>query len=177
MKSSKQKVASAKSLSLHHFTSHYHYSRILTEGIMRGDVPTSPNTGYNAVWLTSDPDPDHQEWAGGPLDKTAIRLSVQIMSDDTSLHHWPLLARKLGVPRWWYDALDQTGGGGSNNWYVYHQPIAPDRLVVVETKPMTMQELEFIMAISGGDFRIADFAYDTQGQVTVAHSNYLREME
>ena len=50
---------------LYHFTSVFHMPIIMESGIAKGDVALSPETGYNAPWLTDDDDWGRQGWAGG----------------------------------------------------------------------------------------------------------------
>ena len=123
-----------KPKTLYHFTSRYHLSHILEDGLVRGDVPTSPTGGFNAVWLTRDPKAGVQKWARGSfLDKTEVRLKVTV-PDLAKLKYWPSLAAELGVQPWWYAALDKAGGGGSENWYVYTDVIPPENIKVERSK-------------------------------------------
>jgi len=80
--------------------------------------------GFNAPWLTSDPEAGSQGWAGGGF-KTAVRITVQIPDGDDNLYHWPEMAALLKMDPTWYQALHQAGGGGSDDWYVYTGVIPP----------------------------------------------------
>ena len=105
----------------YHFTSLWHFEAILTEGyISRGDVPLTPSGGYNALWLTKDPDWDRQGWAGGSeICKTEVRLTIMLPDEALPyLKHWPELANAENVEERWYRALAQ-GGGNPEDWYVF----------------------------------------------------------
>ncbi len=104
---------------LYHYTSQLHLPMILEGGIARGDVSLTPETGYNAPWLTDDEDFHKQGWAHGGVDKTKVRLSVDIPATSSLLHWWPEMAKAEGVPDFWYRTLDRVGSGGSNHWYVF----------------------------------------------------------
>lgn len=119
---------------LYHFTSKHHLPGIVAQGLVRGDVPTSPMGGFNAVWLTSDPDAGEQGWSRGTFfDKTEVRLTV-LVPDLAKLKHWPTLAKEMDVDPAWYHALDEAGGGGSDNWYVYRGVIPPENIEAIEHK-------------------------------------------
>jgi hypothetical protein len=123
-----------KPKALYHFTSRYHLKGIMSQGLIRGDVPTSPMEGFNAIWLTSDPDAGAQGWSAGTVfNKTEVRLTVSV-PDIAKLKHWPSLAKKLSVDPGWYHALDEAGGGGSDNWYVYMGTIPPENIEAIERK-------------------------------------------
>ena len=105
---------------LYHFTSREAAASILRGGISKGDVPLDPVAGFNAPWLTTDPEPLAQQWAeSSRYDKTALRLTVRIEDSDKRLVKWTDLASTLEVEKWWFDALDTAGGGGAGSWYVY----------------------------------------------------------
>lgn len=104
---------------LYHFTSLAHWKAIQGVGLTRGDVPTGPTEGFNAVWLTDDLNAGAQGWAAGSIyDKSAVRLTVSVRKGP-KLKHWSKFAKKIGVPQWWYDALDKAGGGNSEHWYIH----------------------------------------------------------
>ena len=74
-----------RKLTMYHFTNHFHMPSIENSGLNRGDVATSPFGGYNAVWLTTDPNPEAQGWSNGGINKTAIRITVDIPDTDAHL--------------------------------------------------------------------------------------------
>jgi|APSaa5957512535_1039671.scaffolds.fasta_scaffold93897_1 hypothetical protein len=133
---------------LYHFTCEIHLPSIMIhlpsimqEGLTRGDVPTSYDGGFNAPWLTSDSSwMGNTGWAGSGLrngteiDKNKFRLTVRVPDSDANLRHWPELANELEVDKAWYAALDESGGGGSDNHYVYRGSIPRSWITKVDTK-------------------------------------------
>lgn len=117
-------------LRLYHYTSPWHLPAILDDGLTRGDVPLTPTGGTNAVWLTGDPNPAVQGWAGGF--KTAVRITVDLDSGDPRLVKWSDYATERGVDPGWHKILDQTGGGGANDWYLYFGRIPAETFESVE---------------------------------------------
>ena len=110
-------------LRLFHFTARIYLPVIMSDGIRWGDVPLSAKTRRNAVWLTSLHGRHKQQWIGGTkkaiLDKSEIRLTVEIPSvNDPLLFKWVDFA-KVHVDPQTFKELDQTGGGWSDHWYVY----------------------------------------------------------
>mgnify|MGYP003661519261 CR=1 FL=1 len=94
----------------YHFTAKDRLEMIQADGIMYGDVPTSMSEGFNAVWLTTDPNPGTQNWAMGDY-KRAIRLTVYIPNDEYSnLWKWVEMANRLDVDKGWREILNVTGG-------------------------------------------------------------------
>lgn len=135
---------------LYHFTRQGYVDPILREGITRGDVPTSPVGGYQAPWLTDDPNAGKQGWVQGG-DKTQMRLTVDIPDtwEDSEgqtyspldyLWRWRDLAEVEEVEDWWLTALDEAAGGGSEHWYVYKGPegIRPEWISIVEDRTGNM---------------------------------------
>lgn len=110
-----------KAVTLYHYTSRFHLKAILASRVLsRGDVPLSPTTGANAVWLTDDPEANRQGWRrGSVLDKAEVRITVEIPAEDPNLSRWSDFARKHGVDPAWYAVLDQVAGGGSQRWWLY----------------------------------------------------------
>lgn len=113
---------------LYHFTASYNVPYIKKSGISRGDVPITITGGYNAPWFTSDPNPASQGWdAGGP--KSEIRITVNFPDGDKNLLKWTDVIKgeldALDNPsdkksrKAWYDVLNQVGGSGQDNWYIY----------------------------------------------------------
>jgi len=114
-------------MKLYHFTAEAYLERIKREGITRGDVATSPTGGFNAPWLTNDPSWESQRWQRGSiLDKSEVRITVNIPDDDSKCVYWSTLAGALKVSSQWYLALDDAGGGKSENWWVYRGTVPPE---------------------------------------------------
>jgi hypothetical protein len=76
-----------------------------------------------------------------PVDKTAVRLTVQIPGDDPHLLPWKEAARRLAVTTAYYRELDASGGGGARDWYVYFGVIPPEWIIRIETKERLGYEL------------------------------------
>jgi hypothetical protein len=110
-------------MKLYHFTKELWLKDIMAFGIVRGDVPITLDGGFQAPWLTTDPKPKNQKWSG---DTISYRIEVEIDHvNDRNLWKWSVLAERLSVDPDWYRILDETGGGGSDNWYVYLGRIKP----------------------------------------------------
>lgn len=127
----------------YHFTSRFHLSHMLKEGIYRGDVPLSPELGTQGVWLTTDGRPQRQKWcsrnsyfiiAGQKhvLDKTEYRLTIEVDESEPTLFRWDKLASTLNIDPRYYEFLNISGGGGGEAWYVYFGTISPDHIVTIE---------------------------------------------
>jgi hypothetical protein len=94
---------------------------ILKTGVVnRGDVPIHPSKGIRAPWFTSNPDWHDQGWVGGSsLDKTGVRMSFEFEDEDPALRRWSDLAKEYGVKDIWYKTLNDIGGGGAEDWWLY----------------------------------------------------------
>ena len=113
-------------MKLYHFTALEKIKAIFEEGLVRGDVPLSPEEAGNGVWLTRNPDAADQGWAVTPRkltaeerqhherifgrkvprdarfpDKRAIALEVEVPEGDDRLHHWPDFALGRLDPAWY----------------------------------------------------------------------------
>jgi len=116
----------------YHFTSETNLPGIMHSGISRGDVPTSPGGGFQAPWLTGNPNPQQQQWVGA-TPKTEIRLTVDIPDDEEDkLWPWLEVAVAMDIPDWWLDALNKAGGGGQADWFVFLGVIKPEWITNVE---------------------------------------------
>ena len=128
---------------------------ILKGGLNRGDVPVSPTEAVNAVWLTTDTDPEGHGLTDGRAltdkerltyasvfgrhppegarfpNKRAVRIKLLIPNSDRQLIHWPKWARKK-LDRDWYRVLDETGGRKSSSWYLYLGCIVPERFLTID---------------------------------------------
>lgn len=102
---------------LYHFTRPDYVDSIKQNGLIRGDVPTSPAGGFNAPWLTDDPTASMQDWIVG-TDKNKVRFTISI-KQDKNLRKWSDYATSIGMDSAWYKILDKTGGGGSEHWYIF----------------------------------------------------------
>lgn len=122
---------------LYHFTAMSRLKSIQERGIVKGDVATSPSEGFNAPWLTRNSNHNEQGWQAKEIaheDKTTVRLTVEVPDGIHTLRHWPELAKELEIEDWWYAALDKSGSGGSEDWYVFLGTIPYEWVTNVEMK-------------------------------------------
>lgn len=115
---------------LYHFTRPAYVDSILKNGINRGDVPTTPTEGFQAPWLTSNPEPARQKWVV-TTDKNEVRMTVDVKKQD-NLYKWSSYAKAIGMEESWYNTLDYVGGNESDNWYIYLGRIPPSWIIEVE---------------------------------------------
>lgn len=122
---------------LYHFTSSYHLPSILKNGLRVGDVPLHPlEEGENAVWLTTNPNSNHQGWiCGSVVDKSEYRITVEITVPSVNLKKWSVYAAQKRMNRKWYDVLDAVGGGRSDEWWLYFGVIAPEKFIEIVRRP------------------------------------------
>ena len=112
---------------LFHFTYPERVEDIVRQGLFVTDVPTSPTMdhGYRGVWLTEDPNPLAQGWAGGSglNSKAGARITVDIpwlvLEPPYTLYRWLDLAKRAEVEDFWLDAMNKAAGGGQEYWWVY----------------------------------------------------------
>lgn len=117
-------------MQLYHFTRPSNVEDIQRLGIIRGDVPTTPGGGFNAPWLTDDPEPASQSWIV-MTDKNKVRITVNIKNDN-KLRKWSSFAKSAGVDGTWYAMLDRAGGGKSESWYIHMGRIPPTWITNIE---------------------------------------------
>ena len=104
----------------------------MQSGITRGDVPVTPSGGFNAPWLTVDPEPSNQKWVSGG-GKTGARIEVEIPETQLeNLQTWEVVCKEFGVDLWWKKALEETGGGDDSSWYVFRGKVLPAWIVKVD---------------------------------------------
>jgi hypothetical protein len=102
---------------LYHFTSRPWWHFIQTEGITRGDTPTSWTEGVNFLNLTSNAGPLGQHWCDrSSVRKTSVRIAVEIPAGDANLIRFRDFADKHGMDRRVYRGLDERGGWQARNW-------------------------------------------------------------
>jgi hypothetical protein len=120
---------------LYHYTSTYHLPTILKEGLARGDVPVTPQKGFNAVWFTTmnDAKPGEHGLSGSAVDKTSVRITVELDRRDPLLIKWGTFARKLKPI--WRRALESSGGDTHKTWYFYKGILIPEMFIDVCTRP------------------------------------------
>jgi hypothetical protein len=135
----------------YHFTNLLWLREIEKVGLNRGDIPASKTTMTNGVWLTTDGDCNNQGWAGKLkycpgnsgfiIDKTFVRLTINVSENDSLLISWSEYAMIAGVPKRWNRSLDRVGGKGSNNWYIYLGKIPIEKIIKKEFREEYPPEL------------------------------------
>lgn len=123
---------------LYHYTSGWAIESIWQQGLLRlteSNLSAGADRTQKVVWLTEDDNPNKQEWAGGigggPMFKTQYRITVD-PSRVRGLHRWAEWSRTNGIEEWWYDALDKSGGGGAEQWWVATEEVPSDAFLKVE---------------------------------------------
>jgi hypothetical protein len=143
---------------LYHFTCHEYMESISRDGLNRGDVPTraiGPLFETNAVWLTTEPQPEghglgeahvltdaerqkvfevlgHMPPEGARVpDKRAVRITVVIPRSDRCLKRWLTYGRKHCDPEF-YNRLVHADGRAHKSWWLYFGTIAPDQFQAVD---------------------------------------------
>jgi hypothetical protein len=121
---------------LYHFTSRFHLPLIEDAGaITHGDVELSPTEGFNAPWLTTNPERAAQGWAAMPpdfqfqglhlADKSEVRLAVHIpapfltwLVSSGALHH------HFRIDEDFYHLLTTVPQGGNPpaEWHAFLHP-------------------------------------------------------
>jgi hypothetical protein len=124
-------VGIARPQRIYHFTSHLWWRFIKDEGINRGECPLSETKVLNFPNFTSDPSPENQGWANRP--KLAVRIEVSIPPNDGKLIPWLEFAKRYNVARKTIEALESSGGWGTDkNWWIYRGTVPPEWIVDVE---------------------------------------------
>lgn len=95
-------TAEPEVLTFYHFTRGGTLARIVNQndGLKKGDVPTTPESGFNAVWLTSDPNPENFICRGFPeieKEKKQVRITVQVPTNDPNLRKWRDVAKDYKI--------------------------------------------------------------------------------
>src|SRR4051794_18764913 len=100
---------------LYHFTCRLWWHFIRDTGIDRGEAPVSSGEMLNYPNLTSNPDPGPQQWAKAGrtarmlLDKTAVRITVDIPDGDRRLVSWRDYTTAHGMSKRDYRMYDARG--------------------------------------------------------------------
>ena len=129
----------------YHYTCREYLPNIAREGRRRGEVPLTKCKVIQAVWLTTDPNPEGHGLSDGDEviapklfglppgaklrfpNKRAIRFKVIIPETGGELVRWSEWGRRRLTPQW-YRKLNLIGGGKAGTWYVYFGVIAPSYL-------------------------------------------------
>jgi hypothetical protein len=127
-------------IELYHYTSKERLQLILKEGITKGDVPITPDKGFNAPWLTEDMDWGTQNWTTGAVyNKMAVRLTVNISTADPLLCKWSKVAEEYKMDKKWFRALNK--GNNSDKWFIYKGIISPEMISSIEYNPALLVEI------------------------------------
>jgi hypothetical protein len=120
---------------LYHFTAPEYLPMIKENGIVRGNVYTSPSEAFQAVWLTADPSWTTQDWTQASThDKARFRITVDIPDSSRKLWPWPKLAKQLGVSPEWYE-IQINLRGDPEQWYVFLGVVPPEWFETIEERP------------------------------------------
>ena len=146
---------------LYHFTAREWIASIMAEGLTKGQVPVTPTSSLNAVWLTDDKNasghgltdgyvlsPEQCVRMGVPSNqgfrfpnKRAIRITVVIPRGDRALVSWTSWGRKR-LTADWYATLDSVGGNKSRSWFLYWEIIPPEWIrEVVDLQPLAVDTI------------------------------------
>lgn len=127
---------------LYHFTSRYHLPFILDEGLTKGDVPISKVLSTQAVNLTTESRAHKQRhnqtthfiFMGQKhkVDKSEIRITIEIPDTEPLLIHWPVFTQKLEMDEAWLKFLHKNTDDNGNAWYLYFNSILPDQFKTIE---------------------------------------------
>jgi hypothetical protein len=121
---------------LYHFTSAVHLPKIQKAGMLRLTESnihmTIPNFGPDVVWFTTEPTPTLGHGLTGVLDKTAVRLTVEI--PDHWVKAWLPWAKGQGMDEEWMGYLIEAGGGleAAETWRVTFRPVREDRWLAID---------------------------------------------
>jgi hypothetical protein len=149
-------------MKLYHFTYEGALSSILSEGLTRGDIPVSPNGAMNAVWFTTDRNPNgHGVYGDGarsivtpeiaamsatPLslgetlyfpDKQKIRIRVDLATSKThGLCKWLDFAKKMKIDPEWLKAVHGAAGDNPkpHTWWLWFGVMPPEQFATVEVR-------------------------------------------
>lgn len=118
---------------LYHYTSPAHLRGIDRHGLTIGDVVTDFGNfeGLVGVWLTSSQSPTGHGLGGSPLDKTKIRLTVDVSEDGKLVRwaDWAPMHISLDTAR----RLIAAGGQSADSWYIYFGHIPRNRILSAES--------------------------------------------
>lgn len=121
---------------LYHFTSPLYAPMIRQQGIRRGDITVSLETGFCAPCLTADSSWDKQSWTQNStpgFNKAQTRFRVEIPSSERHrLRWWKDLLRGHGASEEW---IQNQATEGHEHWWVFLGVIPPEWLTEVKGSP------------------------------------------
>ena len=104
-----------------------------TEGITKGEAPTSLTSVESHPNLTSNPDHNIKLWGdGGDARKNAVRITVEIVLLDKNLISWRDYTTLHGMDRATYRRYDAKGGYEARNWWIYLAHVSPEWFKAVD---------------------------------------------
>ena len=119
-------------MKLYHFTHLLALPEILSEGITRGEVPTSPTVPLserpNAANLTTCRHPERTIWGVGITDKMAIRLTVQV--PQSHLGTFQEVAERYGTPQEHIETLGSKKD--RQTWFYAFDGVPPEQICKIE---------------------------------------------
>ena len=121
-------------MKLWHYTSKTHLPWIEESGFLKTTESNLhseiENYGPQVVWLLDTPDLEGSHGLyGGPVDKTAVRIEVDV--PDHWTRYWLEWSKGQGISQYWQDIMVAAGGGQecAAHWVVTFRTIKKDRWV------------------------------------------------
>jgi hypothetical protein len=136
----------------YHFTTHRHVAPIRSEGLRRGDVPTSMRDGVNGIWFTSSSVPSRHDLTEimnyysadeadaffrkssrrlrGVLGKCEVRIRVAIPITNRALVAWSKWGREHCDPHF-FEMLNCLGPAW-RTWYVFFGIVRPTEFQAID---------------------------------------------
>ena len=125
----------------YHFTRGITLAHILHDenggGLTKGDVRTTHQTGFNAVWLTTDPNPENFKCRGFPVieqHKKQARITVKLSANDPSLRKWRDVVKDYKIEEQLAKKIETYSGGDPKDHWLYRGKIGVDCFVSVDLR-------------------------------------------
>ena len=136
-----------KIIRLYHFTRRDYLASILENGLDKGDVPLSADTGVNGISLTEIPDPGAQRWNSFITEKLKYRLTVELQPDPL-LMRWKYVPERLRMEKTWWRRLNDMGRGEPYKWWVYFASIPPEKIMEIwdctQRRSLSKEEMDIL---------------------------------
>jgi hypothetical protein len=134
-------------ITFYHFTRKTYALTVVNEGIRRGDVPITPTTGLNAVWLFSTPDPRYFTVLNSTDTtdaKRGVRITLKLDSQDPNLKRWTQVAHEYKVDPEHYRRQNVGEKHGSDGtWWLYRGKIGRDKFISIGIKKDGIRSLDY----------------------------------
>lgn len=126
---------------LYHYTALEHLQSIRTSGFIKA---TESHARRPVVWLTErdyvgGPPPhlvgrssDSDGRPGPPVDKSAVRFTVNVPSSDAFRYDW--WAKRRGVTDRWIQLLERAGGEPASAWWIVPRDIPHSEWIAIEVR-------------------------------------------